>query len=520
MKLCDLLLYKNIVIQTHDNPDADAIASGYGIWLYFRMKGKKVRFIYGGSRPIQKCNLLLMVEQIQIPIEHAEALYEEPDLLITVDCQYGERNVQKFTAKQVAIIDHHLLISEQVPELHEIRCNYGSCSTIVWDMLKEEGYEPSENEELATALYYGLYMDTGRLQEIYHPKDKDMRDELDIRLNRSTLMALQSSNLSEEELKIAGKALSGVEVQNLGHYAIARAQRCDPNLLGIINDMLIGVEGVGTCISFCTLDDGIKISVRSCERETRANELADFVTKGIGSGGGHIRKAGGFISKELLEKEYLDRYGTSCNDDWDKAAKKIINDRMKDYFLNQDFYYAGTEDVPDLSDAPLYEKKTLPIGYVKATDMYPVGTYVSVRMLEGDIPFVIKENTYFMIGPAGEIYKNDEEYLLSHNEVKQERFQIEVEYAPTVHLAVNAVEFGDDVAMRPKNLQDYAKICIPKSSSKIHAKQLTRRTKVFVPWSESYMLGKPGDFIAARKENLKDVYIVAEDIMEMTYKMI
>ena len=521
MKLSDLLIYKNIVIQAHDNPDADAIASGYGLWLYFRMKGKKVRFIYGGSRPIQKSNLTLMVEKIQIPVEHVEALYEAPDLLLTVDCQYGERNVQKFAAKAVAVIDHHVTITDSLPELNEIRSNYGSCSTIVWDMLKEEGYDPSENEELATAMYYGLFMDTGKLQEIFHPKDKDMRDELELRLNRATLVLLQNSNLSEEELKIAGKALSGIDIHKSGHYAIAMAQRCDPNILGVISDALIEVEGVGTCISYCVLDDGIKLSVRSCERETRADELAAFVTVGIGSGGGHVRKSGGFISKELLEKEFQRKYGTSCGNDWENAVQKILNDRMTEYFEDQDFYYAGTDDVPDLSQEPFYQKMPLPIGYVKATDMYPVGTYVSVRMLEGDIPFVVKEDTYFMIGIDGEVYKNDEAYFLSHNEVLQDHYVITGEYSPTVHLAVNASDFEEEAGMRPKNLQDYAKTCIPKTSSyKLHAKQLTRRTKVFVPWSDSYMLGKPGDFIAAQKDNPKDVYIVARDIMEKTYKMI
>ena len=66
MKLSDLLTYREVVIQGHDNPDADAIASGYGLWLYFRLRGKKVRLIYGGSRPIQKSNLVLMVEKVDI----------------------------------------------------------------------------------------------------------------------------------------------------------------------------------------------------------------------------------------------------------------------------------------------------------------------------------------------------------------------------------------------------------------------------------------------------------------------
>ena len=41
-----------------------------------------------------------------------------------------------------------------------------------------------------------------------------------------------------------------------------------------------------------------------------------------------------------------------------------------------------------------------------------------------------------------------------------------------------------------------------------------------MPWSDSYMLGKPGDFLAARKENPKDIYIIAKDIMEISYKMV
>lgn len=520
MKLNDLLGFRSVVIQAHDNPDADAIASGYGLWLYFRLKGKKVRLIYGGSRPIQKSNLVLMVEKLQIPIEHAEALHDEPDLLLTVDCQYGERNVQKFNGKTVAVIDHHVASADKLPPLSEVRSTYGACSTIIWDLLKEEGYDPAENEELATALYYGLFMDTGKLQEIHHPKDKDMRDALEVRLNRATLTILQNSNLSEEELKIAGKAMADIDYHKSGHYALAMAQRCDPNILGVISDALIEVEGVGTCISFCVLDDGIKLSVRSCEKETRADELSAFVTAGIGSGGGHVRKSGGFIVKALLDEEYKKRYGVSCDNDWNLATQRILSARLDEYFADQDFFYAGSDDVPDLTREPVYEKRRLPQGYVKATDMYPAGTYVSVRMLEGDIPFVVKEDTYFIIGIKGEVYKNDEAYFLAHNDAYQDPYKIVGEYAPTVHLAVNVTEFRDQAEAKTLSLQDFAKTCVPKSSSRIHAKQLTKRTKVFVPWSDSYMLGKPGDFLAARKENPKDIYIVAKDIMEMSYQMV
>ena len=206
MHLSELLKFEDIIIQCHDNPDADAVASGYALWRYLQNHGKQVRFIYGGKNSIEKTNLVLMVEKLGIPIEHVQALDREPELLVTVDCQYGERNVQKFPAKNIAVIDHHVPKIEKLPELREVRDNYGSCATILWDMLRGEGIPAGEDPLLATALYYGLYMDTGKLQEVRHPKDRDMRDALETKLDQSIIMILQNSNLSQEELKIAGKA--------------------------------------------------------------------------------------------------------------------------------------------------------------------------------------------------------------------------------------------------------------------------------------------------------------------------
>ena len=48
MYLNELDKYDIITIQAHDNPDADAIAAGYALYVYFRTKGKKVTLIYSG----------------------------------------------------------------------------------------------------------------------------------------------------------------------------------------------------------------------------------------------------------------------------------------------------------------------------------------------------------------------------------------------------------------------------------------------------------------------------------------
>ena len=92
MRLSDLLPFNNIVIQCHDNPDADALASGMALHWYFSKHGKQVRFIYRGNNKVQKSNLVIMLTELSIPVSYEpgfDGFDEEPDLLITVDCQYG-----------------------------------------------------------------------------------------------------------------------------------------------------------------------------------------------------------------------------------------------------------------------------------------------------------------------------------------------------------------------------------------------------------------------------------------------
>ena len=140
LKLSDFLKYERIVIQCHDNPDADALASGFALRWYLEKQGKKPRFIYGGNSPIAKSNLVLLNENLGINCEYVKTL-EAPELLITVDCQYGESNVTMFDAKEIAIIDHHQIApGKKLPKLCEIRSGIGCCCTVIWDMMRKEKF--------------------------------------------------------------------------------------------------------------------------------------------------------------------------------------------------------------------------------------------------------------------------------------------------------------------------------------------------------------------------------------------
>lgn len=292
--------FDTICIQCHDSPDADTIGSGFGLYSYFKDLGKEVHLIYSGIHKITKPSLRIMVEQLHIPIEYVEKL-PACDVLITVDCQYQGGNITVFDAKRVAMVDHHPVCVE-VDESCCIRSKYGSCATVVWKLLQEMGYDVNKKMNVATALYFGLFTDTGHLSEIFYEADKEMRDSLIV--DREIMEHMINSNLSREELEIAAEALSNYFYDEKYRFAVLRTSPCDPNLLGVISDLVNQVSTIDTCIVYNETSIGYKLSLRSSLQNCEASGMALAIAKDIGSGGGHTNKAGGFIMKKMFQTEY------------------------------------------------------------------------------------------------------------------------------------------------------------------------------------------------------------------------
>ena len=402
MRLIELEKYDTITIQAHDNPDADAIASGFALYTYFKKKGKKVSFIYSGRYQIQKTDLKLMIEKLQIPIEYRSKNDNKIDgLLITVDCQYGAGNVHCFQADDVFVIDHHQQeITTNGLIGYEIASNLGSCATLVWKMIQESGYEINNDIQVSTALYYGLFRDTNQFTELYYPLDLDMRES--VSFDKSIIHLLRNSNLSLKELEIAGIALIRYIYNDDFHYAIIQTQPCDPNLLGIISDFLIQVDEIYTCVVFNHLEDGYKFSVRSCIKEVKASELAQFLSKDIGSGGGHMERAGGFLSERRYEKYY-----PVTN------TEAYFGNKMNQYFESFDIIDVSEQEF-DMSQMTKYEGKQGKLGFVKASELLPVGTQSVIRTLEGDIKLLIDEESYILIDNNCGIEVIKENYFLDN----------------------------------------------------------------------------------------------------------
>ena len=504
--LTDLLSYSFVIIQCHDNPDADTISCAFALSRYFEQNNLRTRLIYSGFNRISKPNIAGLVDELNIPLEfvgrdvrHVRELApeEENPLLITVDCQYGAGNVSQIECGRVCVIDHHIQ-EKDLADYTVIEPYLGSCATVVWRLLTDAGFDFTGNRDVSTALYYGLYTDTNSLSEIFHPVDRDMLEDLhfDVKLIRK----LKGNNLTREELIVASSALNGARYDEIRHTVLFDAEPCDPNILGFISDLALQVEGVDTCVGFCEINGGVKLSIRSATYSVMAHELAEYLTKSLGSGGGNKEKAGGFF--RLPEQSDAGAY---------------VSERLRSYFSAYDKIVAG-EYIPQLDQMKKYRKKALMVGYVTLDDIYPVGTDVTVRTIEGDATFSVSKDTYLMVGIQGETYpiqkaKFERTYKLLDGEFFFEpEFITEAFYAPTVK---------DNLYCKPVDLQPYIRPCTPAGETFICAKPVERDTKVFTDWyTEGYMFGNAGDYLAVRSDDPNDVYLINARIFELTYDQI
>ncbi len=494
MRLADLERFESITIQCHDNPDADAIGAGFGLYGYFESKGCNVRLIYSGTNRIKKSNLKLLIRELEIPIQYVPANGQEKikGLLLMVDCQYGSGNVTRFEADTVATIDHHPLESREQERLR-VEQNRGSCASLVWSMLQEENYPVNEDVRMGTALYYGLYMDTNQFSELFNPLDMDMREE--VAVDKRLIMRLRNSNISLSELEIAGIAMIRYNYNDDYRFAVIRSKPCDPNILGLISDFLLQVDVVDTCVVYNQLKDGYKLSVRSCIREVNANELAAYLTEGIGSGGGHNEKAGGFISMKLYEEKYPTLH-----------SEAYFNNRMTEYFDSFEILSAS-EMKTDISRMTEYARVKEPILVLRVTDAVKPGASFSVRTGKENLESVASEEMYLAVERDGVVHhmlRQRFEVCLENTGRRAEKDYFENSgYIPTIR------DWAEDRLYR---LEDYATICIPKDEFRIYATPLDSYVKLFPEWDDDkYMLGKPGDYLAVSADNRHNAFIEPGD---------
>ncbi len=288
-----------VYIQTHNFPDHDSVASGFGLQYFLKRAGKQSMIIYEGE--VQRDSLKRMIQELGIDIRPASRYALTPeDKIIVVDGCKGNKNVTDLIGDEVAVIDHHQVTAPDDVKFADIRPEYGACSSIIFEYLStQEGQIP---QEVATALMVGINMDTALLTRSVSRGDllayTDLYRIADVSLVNSILI----NYIQTKDLAFYKTALDRVRIKESLAFCFF-PDGCNQNLLGILGDFFMSLQEI-EFVALCAKNDGkINFSLRSENRSWNASKIVQEVLDGLGFGGGHNDRAGGIIQDSGLFKE-------------------------------------------------------------------------------------------------------------------------------------------------------------------------------------------------------------------------
>jgi nanoRNase/pAp phosphatase (c-di-AMP/oligoRNAs hydrolase) len=302
--------YNDLVLQTHDYPDPDAIAAAYGLAALISALGGQAVICYTGS--ITRAITQEMLSILRIPILPAVCRPGKDSAILVVDGRIQNTNVTKFPAKYVAEIDHHPTKNAQIRvAFRDVRPHYGSASSIVGEYWRDLGLPIPRS--VATALAIGLNTDTQRLMRETHIADIEIYSWLFKKVDRTYLQYVLNNNIERADFQYYSRAITSLIVRE--NFGLADLEELDnPALIAIIGDFLLTAKEIGVMLTLALSENKVMLSLRSEDPEYPVNDISMFITQGIGSAGGHRSMAAGTCpipegtDPVSLKKQIIDRY--------------------------------------------------------------------------------------------------------------------------------------------------------------------------------------------------------------------
>ena len=297
-QLVDICKDHIVYIQTHNFPDPDAIASAYGLKNLLCNYGINSKICYAGK--IDKLSAAKMLHEFKIDMYSYETLSDEMkenDYIICIDSQKNAGNIQDFIGNEIACIDHHPTFVENEYLYSDIRIT-GACASMIAEYYMLSDTIP--DKDTATALIYGIKMDTLQFSRGVTPLDIEMFGFLYPLADHQKLSRLERNNMEFTDLRAYGEAIESIELYGkIGFSHISFP--CPDALIAILADFILSLQEVDVALVSSKRTDGIKISLRSETPNVHAGEVLKMALEGFGDGGGHSSMAGGIIKSENLE---------------------------------------------------------------------------------------------------------------------------------------------------------------------------------------------------------------------------
>jgi len=294
--LIKLLASRKVYIQTHNFPDPDAIASAFGLQRFLRHFSINSKLCCDGQ--IDKLSTKRMLATFDIQIHPGYKLKEMTlgDYIVLVDTQALVANRTNFIGEEVACIDHHPVFSNCKYRYEDIR-PAGACASLIAQYYQDAGI--AMDEDVATALVYGIKMDTAEFSRGVTALDVDMFAFAFRSADTETLAGLYTNSMELRDLRAYAAAIDSITLYGTVGFAYLPFP-CPDATIAIICDFILSLDVVDVAVVYSMRPNGLKCSVRSERANVNAGVVIGKALLGVGSGGGHSSMAGGFIPQSSL----------------------------------------------------------------------------------------------------------------------------------------------------------------------------------------------------------------------------
>jgi nanoRNase/pAp phosphatase (c-di-AMP/oligoRNAs hydrolase) len=294
-----------VLILTHNNPDPDAMASGAALsTLLSEAWGIKSHLVYTGL--VARAENRAVLEHLTPTWRHRKALtdLEKYSAIALVDTQPGAGN-NSLPGSYVPhiVIDHHHPIREALKEVPyvDVQPEVGSTVTLLYQYLKVAEIVPDST--LATAMFYGLKIDTRGLSRGTAPMDEATYLELLSMIDRKELIRIEQAGLSQEYFSAFSRGLHAARIYGRC-VVVYLGPMHRPDLAAEMADLLIRLERARAVLCLGTYGQQLHLSLRTEPLGQDAGLLIQKIVFPPGKAGGHGTMAGGQFP---LEDQNIDR---------------------------------------------------------------------------------------------------------------------------------------------------------------------------------------------------------------------
>ncbi len=278
--------------------DPDSMASAFAVKRLLSRRVSEVTIVHPNQ--IKRLNNIAMRDILKIPLQPLRGTRrEEYTKFVLLDSQPPHRpefNNIKFDA----VIDHHPITEGWNAPFIDVREEYGANCTMLAEYLKSARIKPAA--ALATAMFYGIKVDTHNFTQKATPADILCFQHLFKRINKYWLNKIEQSDIRKAEIKYFRSAFANLKVRKNRIYVhIGRIS--NPDILVVVADFLTHVHDIGWVIVSGQVGEKLIVIFRCDGYKKNAGKLAEHVFGAYGPAGGHKESARAEVPVRNLPKK-------------------------------------------------------------------------------------------------------------------------------------------------------------------------------------------------------------------------